>query len=154
ALNESLNKRQVELDHAQANLLAGLSETKLLRKEFDGALRLASHGTRVDFALPSDAVNVSRAAAALAAALSQTNWLVSLGHEKSVNFAAFSPDASRVVTASSDNTARIWDAASANEIAVLRGHEDEVRSAAFSPDGSRIVTASKDRTARIWDGSS
>src|SRR5262249_46400656 len=60
----------------------------------------------------------------------------------------------RIVTASDDKTARIWDAASGNEIAVLRGHEDVVKSAAFSPDGSRIVTASKDKTARIWDTAS
>jgi WD40 domain-containing protein len=71
--------------------------------------------------------------------------------ESPVNSAAFSPDGSRIVTASSDNTARIWDAATAKEIAVLRGHEDIVSSAAFSPDGSRIVTASWDNTARIWD---
>ena len=65
--------------------------------------------------------------------------------------AAFSPDGSRIVTASEDNTARIWDAATGKEITVLRGHEDAVSSAAFSPDGSRIVTASWDKTARIWD---
>ena len=65
--------------------------------------------------------------------------------------AAFSPDGSRIVTASWDKTARIWDAASAKEIAVLRGHDGVVNSAAFSPDGSRIVTASADNTARIWD---
>jgi WD40 repeat protein len=50
--------------------------------------------------------------------------------------------------------ARIWDAASAKEIAVLRGHDDFVLAAAFSPDGSRIVTASWDQTARIWDAAS
>jgi WD40 repeat protein len=68
-----------------------------------------------------------------------------------VNSAAFSPNGSRIVTASVDNTARIWDAATAKEIAVLRGHDSFVWSAAFSPDGSRIVTASGDKTARIWD---
>ena len=65
--------------------------------------------------------------------------------------AAFSPDGARIVTASWDKTARIWDAATGKEIAVLRGHENDVTSAAFSPDGTRIVTASRDKTARIWD---
>ncbi len=64
---------------------------------------------------------------------------------------AFSPDGARIVTASQDRTARVWDAATGKEIAVLRGHEDSVYSAAFSPDGARVVTASVDRTARVWD---
>jgi WD40 repeat protein len=64
------------------------------------------------------------------------------GHEAAVRSAAFSPDGSRIVTASNDGTARLWDAASRKELVVLRGHEGVVRSAAFSPDGSRIVTAS------------
>jgi WD40 repeat protein len=68
-----------------------------------------------------------------------------------VTSAAFSPDGSRIVTASRDGTVRIWDAATAREIAVLRGHDGSVISAAFSPDGLRIVTASGDETARMWD---
>jgi WD40 repeat protein len=69
-----------------------------------------------------------------------------------VTSAAYSPDGARIVTASEDRTARIWDAATGKEITVLRGHERErsVTSAAFSPDGARIVTASMDGTARIW----
>jgi WD40 repeat protein len=73
------------------------------------------------------------------------------GHDNWVASAAFSPDGSRIVTASGDKTARIWDAATAKEIVVLRGHQDAVESAAFSPDGKRIVTTSRDYTARIWD---
>ncbi len=67
------------------------------------------------------------------------------------SFAAFSRDGSRIVTASDDNTARVWDAATGTAIAVLSGHENQVISAAFSPDASRIVTASWDYTARVWD---
>ena len=68
-----------------------------------------------------------------------------------VRSAAFSPDGRRIVTASNDKSARVWDAATGRQLAVLSGHDQEVRTAAFSPDGRRIVTASADQTARIWD---
>jgi serine/threonine protein kinase len=84
-------------------------------------------------------------------ARSDNSLAVLRGHEDWVRSAAFSPDGTRVVTASRDTTARVWDASSGQEVAVLRGHEDSVRSAAFSPDGTRVVTASDDKTARVWD---
>jgi tetratricopeptide (TPR) repeat protein len=65
ALNESLNRRQVALDHAQANILAEVSTAMLSRNHFDSALRLASRGTRIDLALPVDKTRASPAAAAL-----------------------------------------------------------------------------------------
>ena len=73
------------------------------------------------------------------------------GHGGHVISAAYSPDGTRIVTASADKTARIWDARTGRELTVLSGHGDRVESAAYSPDGSRIVTASDDKTARIWD---
>jgi WD40 repeat protein/tRNA A-37 threonylcarbamoyl transferase component Bud32 len=73
------------------------------------------------------------------------------GHTDRVRTAAFSPDGRRIVTASYDNTSRIWDAATGQQIMLLGGHADGVRSAAYSPDGQLIVTASFDKTARIWD---
>ena len=68
--------------------------------------------------------------------------------------AAFSPDGARLVIASGDKTARLWDAKSGASLAVLEGHTNFVTSAAFSPDGARIVTASGDKTARLWDAKS
>ena len=151
-LRSVLDRRQVDLDHAQANFLAELSATKLSRGDLDSALRLASRGTRIDLALPVDKTRASPAAVALAAVVSQANWRFALGgHDGTVNSAAFSPDGSRVATASQDGTTRIWDALSANQIAVLRGRARAVFSAAFSPDGSRIVTGSDDWAVRIWD---
>ena len=138
------------LIHTQANVLAALSSTKLLGGEIDSALRLASRGASIDLALPSDTVKDSPAGAAVAAAVSHANWRFAL-HDGRVASAAFSPDGSRIVTASGDGTARIWDAATGKEIVVLRSHDAAVTSAAFSSDGSRIVTASDDKTARIWD---
>ena len=61
------------------------------------------------------------------------------------------PDGTKLVTASDDRTARLWDAASGGQLAVLHGHEDQVWWAAFSPDGAKAVTASSDRSARLWD---
>ena len=73
------------------------------------------------------------------------------GHGDVVQSAAYSPDGTRIVTASADTTARIWDARTGAQLAVLSGHGNRVQFAAFSPDGTRIVTASADKTARIWD---
>ena len=62
-------------------------------------------------------------------------------HERSVYSAQFSPDGQRVVTAS-DETARLWDAASGKPIGEPMKHKYTVNSAQFSPDGQRVVTAS------------
>jgi WD40 repeat protein len=76
---------------------------------------------------------------------------VLIGHTGAVEMAAFSPDGTRIVTASDDNTARLWDAKTGSLLTTLIGHTSAVASAAFSPDGTRILTASADHTARLWD---
>ena len=50
--------------------------------------------------------------------------------------AAFSPDGKRVVTASDDKTARLWDAESGKEIAVLNGHTDRCGARRSAPTAS------------------
>jgi hypothetical protein len=76
------------------------------------------------------------------------------GHTGSVNYAEFSPDGEHIVTASSDHTARIWQASTGKSYAILAGHGGKVNVARFSPDGTRIVTASDDKTARTWNAQS
>jgi len=72
------------------------------------------------------------------------------GHTDQVLSVAYSPDGTRIVTASADGTARIWkEDGSATQI-VLR-HEDTVYDAEFSPDSKWVVTASKDGSSRIWN---
>jgi WD40 repeat protein len=73
------------------------------------------------------------------------------GHSAKVRTAVFSPDGNRVVTASEDGTARIWDARTGKSIHTLLGHANTVENAIFSPNGSRVLTTSSDSTARIWD---
>ncbi len=72
------------------------------------------------------------------------------GHTGVVTQASFSPDGGRLLTASFDGTARVWDAASGKELLCLR-HDGAIRNAVFSTDGRFIATASVDRTACVWD---
>jgi len=72
-------------------------------------------------------------------------------HTDRVRSALFSSDGNRVVTASKDGTARVWDAATGDVITIYSGHTDQLFSAAFSPDGNRVVTASADDTAQVWN---
>jgi WD40 repeat protein len=74
------------------------------------------------------------------------------GHTSQVFSAAYSPDGTRIVTASLDNTARIWDARTGIQLAAMSGKR--FRHAEYSPDGTRIVTTSEDATVRIWDAHS
>jgi serine/threonine protein kinase len=50
-----------------------------------------------------------------------------------------------------NRVARLWDAATGKQLAVLRGHKRRIRTAAFSADSKRLVTASYDTTVRVWD---
>jgi WD40 repeat protein/serine/threonine protein kinase len=80
-------------------------------------------------------------------------FTTSFSHQDVVNDAAFSPDGARILTASRDKTAKLWDAASGKLIASF-AHQDAVVHAAFSPDGARILTASADHSAKLWDAPS
>ncbi len=73
------------------------------------------------------------------------------GHQGPVNSASFSADGTHVVTASDDNTARVWDLRGERpSFVALEGHQGPVNSASFSAEGTHVVTASADTTARVW----
>lgn len=76
------------------------------------------------------------------------------GHSGWGRSAAFSPDGARIAGGLSDNTVRLWDAASGAELACLRRHEKFVAGVAFSPDRRRVARGSADRTVRLWDAAS
>ena len=59
--------------------------------------------------------------------------VVQMGHDGPVGSARFSPDGKKIVTASYDETAKVWDAATGKELVTLKGHTHWVRSASFSP---------------------
>jgi WD40 repeat protein/energy-coupling factor transporter ATP-binding protein EcfA2 len=74
-----------------------------------------------------------------------------VAHKAPVTYVSFSPDGRRIVTASQDHTARVWDVATGKPVTEPLQHRGFVNIAAFSPDGRHIVTASGDNTARVWD---
>ena len=63
---------------------------------------------------------------------------------------AFSPDGTRLVTASHDKTARVWDPITGRQLACLR-HVDMVNEMVLSPDGTWLATAGDRKTAWLWD---
>ena len=73
------------------------------------------------------------------------------GHTNAVIGVTFSADGRLLATASSDETARLWDPATGEHLRTLVGHTNEVSGVAFSPDGRLLATASRDKTAGLWD---
>jgi WD40 repeat protein len=72
------------------------------------------------------------------------------GHTRPLALALFSPDGKFVVTASADNTVRVWDSLDGKLITEYRGHSQAINNVSFSADGKFIITASDDQTARLW----
>jgi WD40 repeat protein len=83
--------------------------------------------------------------------LNPPQLLTYLRHRDAITFASFNSDGSRIVTASEDFKAIIWDAATGRPIAPALSHHQQVSSAVFSPDDRFVLTASRDKTARLWD---
>ncbi len=84
----------------------------------------------------------------------EAKLMLPVGHTSAVFDAAFSPDGKRVVTASQDKTAKIWDVTTGDLLADLKGNKQFVMAVEYSPDGKMIVTAGFDGTAKIWDANS
>ena len=73
------------------------------------------------------------------------------GHRGTVYAVAVTPDGKRAVSGSRDNTLKVWDLASGQEIQTLSGHKDQVWAVALTPDGKRAVSGSADNTLKVWD---
>lgn len=63
---------------------------------------------------------------------------------------SFNSTGTRLVTASADGTARLYNVNTGECIGILEGHEGEISKVEFNPKGTKIITAGVDKTARIW----
>ncbi len=73
------------------------------------------------------------------------------GHTDLVYSVVWSPDGTRLATASQDKTARLWEWPSGKELKQFKDHSDAVTRVCFAPDGKSIFTSSQDHNVRRFD---
>ena len=64
---------------------------------------------------------------------------------------AVTADGKLAVSASEDNTLKVWDLETGRALRTLEGHSDSVSGVAVTADGKRAVSASGDKTLKVWD---
>jgi WD40 repeat protein len=63
---------------------------------------------------------------------------------------AITPDGQQGISASDDQTLKVWDLHSGQELRTLHGHSHWVSAVAITPDGQQVVSASVDQTLKVW----
>lgn len=72
------------------------------------------------------------------------------GHATHVVDLCWSPDGSRLATASLDRTVAIWDTTKGAKIATIDAHGSFVKGVAWDPVGTYLATQSEDKSVAIW----
>lgn len=116
----------------------------------DGTHALTASG---DFAVLWD-LSTLRSRAAFAGAIA-----IFTGHASQVNAADFAPDGQSIVTASADQTARLWTITPPLDLGSIGGPPDPEwqalhRLVTVSPNGRRLMAIHSDESASLWDVSS
>ncbi len=73
------------------------------------------------------------------------------GHERAVNSVSFSGDGRKVLSGSSDSTARLWDVETGKCLQVFEGHERAVNSVCLTMDGQNALSGGFDQSLKLWN---
>ncbi|MGO8226942.1 TIR domain-containing protein [Rhizobium ruizarguesonis] len=89
---------------------------------------------------------------ALSAALETPSFFVrKYQHEAPIVGVLLTSDGTRALSWSTDNTLRLWDLATDQQIGLAMQHDDRVYGALLMPDGARVLSWSVDKTLRLWN---
>jgi WD40 repeat protein len=78
-----------------------------------------------------------------------TAYVTSMPHTNSIASVSYSPDGKLIASASWDKTARVWNAATGQQVAEIP-HGSIVVATAFSPDGLWMASGSLTGTIMVW----
>ena len=126
----------------------------------DGEYMMIGLGNAGDF--PDGGDNPVDGSAYLWDLRNRTQAQIYAGHSDWTWAADISPDGSLVASGSGplslpasldnlDATARVWNAATGEQVIALSGHSNTVDSVRFTPDGNHLLSASWDGSIRRWD---
>ena len=73
------------------------------------------------------------------------------GHSGRVASVSYSPDGKRIVSGGENNTVKVWDAESGQEMLTLKGHTKRVWFMTVSSDGRLVVSVGGDNAVKVWD---
>ncbi|BAY24597.1 WD-repeat protein [Calothrix sp. NIES-2100] len=73
------------------------------------------------------------------------------GHSHSVNAVALTPDGNYVISGSADNTLKVWNWQTGEELRTLEGHSSSVNAVTLTPDGNYVISGSDDSTLKVWN---
>lgn len=73
------------------------------------------------------------------------------GHADMISCISWSPDDSKLLTSSADQTARIWDIESAKCIQTFKKHTDQLTACVWMPSGRSVVSAGLDKNIYEWN---
>ncbi|MCY6494585.1 beta-propeller domain-containing protein [Leptolyngbya sp. GGD] len=73
------------------------------------------------------------------------------GHTAWVNGVAVTPNGRYILSASWDNTVKVWELSTGKEVRTLTGHTNSVMDVAVTSDGRYILSASSDNTVKVWE---
>ncbi len=96
-------------------------------------------------------LSVCGAALQILDAQSLDSEVAPMRHRASIRHAVYSPLGDWIVSCGEDQTARIWNPFSGEQVLPPLLHQGVVVQADFDPEGRYLITAATDRTARLWD---